>query len=143
MYELVKKKSIGLRILIGIIALFLITQTLKFFLQEPKLNINDELVKTANEINKHAPIIIDSLTRFDNVNALKGNVFQYNYTIQVEKSAVDTIELLKIGKEALLDLLKKNTKAKYFKDNNIEIQANYADKDGIQICKIVVLPGEY
>mgnify|MGYP001474783615 CR=1 FL=1 len=143
MYELVKKKSIGLRILIGIIALFLITQTLKFFLQEPKLNINDELVKTANEINKHAPIIIDSLTRFDNVNALKGNVLQYNYTIQVEKSAVDTIELLKIGKEALLDLLKKNTKAKYFKDNNIEIQANYADKDGIQICKIVVLPGEY
>ena len=68
---------------------------------------------------------------------------QYNYTIQVEKSAVDTIALLKIGKAGLLDLLKKNTKAKYFKENNIEIQANYADKDGIQICKIVVLPNEY
>ena len=67
MYELVKKKSIGMRILIGIIILFAITQTLKFFLKEPTLNINDELVKTANEINKHTPIVMDSLTTFDNV----------------------------------------------------------------------------
>ncbi|MDZ4794785.1 MAG: hypothetical protein SGI83_10950, partial [Bacteroidota bacterium] len=80
----------GMRILIGIIILFAITQTMKFFLQEPKININDELVKAANEINKHAPIVIDSLTTFDNVNALKGNVFQYNYTIKAEKLNLDT-----------------------------------------------------
>ncbi|MEO7306271.1 MAG: hypothetical protein ABIR78_05130 [Ferruginibacter sp.] len=143
MYELVKKKSIGMRILIGIIILFAITQTLKFFLKEPTLTINDELVKTANEINKHAPIVIDSLTTFDNVNALKGNIFQYNYTINAEKSAVDTTELIKIAKESLLEQLKKNPKASYFRENKIEIQANYADKNGIQICKIVVLPNEY
>ena len=143
MYELVKKKSIGMRILIGIIILFAITQTLKFFLKEPTLNINDELVKTANEINKHVPIIIDSLTTFDNVNALKGNTLQYNYTLKTEKSAVDTTELIKIAKEGLLEQLKKNPKASYFKQNNIEIQANYTDKNGIQICKVVVLPNEY
>lgn len=143
MYELVKKKNIGMRILIGIAILFAITQTLKFFLQDPKLSINDELVKMANEINKHAPIVLDSLTTFDNVNALKGNIFQYNYTIKVEKSAIDTIELMKTAKESLLEQLKNNPKASYFKQNNIEIQANYADKNGIQICKIVVLPNEY
>ena len=143
MYELVKKKNLGMRILIGIIIFFAITQTLKFFLKEPTLNINDELVKTANEINKHVPIIIDSLTTFDNVNALKGNTLQYNYTLKTEKSAVDTTELIKIAKEGLLEQLKKNPKASYFKQNNIEIQANYTDKNGIQICKVVVLPNEY
>ncbi|MEO6254859.1 MAG: hypothetical protein ABIO79_16230 [Ferruginibacter sp.] len=132
-----------MRILIGIIILFAITQTLKFFLKEPTLNINDELVKTANEINKHVPIVIDSLTTFENVNALKGNILQYNYTINVEKSAIDTTELVKIAKESLLEQLKKNTKASYFRENKIEIQANYADKNGMQICKIVVLPNEY
>ena len=143
MYELVKKKNIGLRILIGIAILFAITQTLKFFLQEPKLNINDELVKAANEINKHAPIILDSLTTFENVNALKGNIFQYNYKIKAEKSTVDTVELKKIAKENFIEILKKNPKAGYFKQNNIEVQANYTDKNGEQICNIIVLPKEY
>jgi len=143
MYELVKKKSLGMRIVIGIIILFAITQTMKFFMQEPKLNINDELVKAANEINKHAPIVIDSLTTFDNVNALKGNVFTYNYTINAEKLDLDTAEVLKIAKDGLLLLLKKNPKAIYFKQNSIEIQANYTDKNGIHICTAVVLPNEY
>lgn len=143
MYELVKKKSIGLKILIVIAILFAITQTLKFFLKEFLININDELVKSANEINKHAPIVIDSLTTFDNVNALKGNTFQYNYTIKVDKSEVDTNALIKTARESLVEQLKNNPKASYFKENKIEIQANYADKNGIQICKIVVLPNEY
>ena len=143
MYELVKKKNIWMRILIGILALFLITQTLKYFLREPTLNINDELVKAANEINKHAPIILDSLTRFDNVNALKGNVFQYNYTIQLEKSKIDSAELMKIGRENMVDNLKKNPKAKYFKENNVTIQSTYSDKNGIPICTISILPKEY
>lgn len=143
MYELVKKKNIGVRIVIGVLILFAITQTLKFFFRQPTININDELVKTANEINKHAPIVIDSVTTFDNVNALEGNVFQYNYTIKVEKSTLDTIAFAKEVKKILLDQLKTNPKAAYFRDNNIEIQANYNDENGKRICKIGALPKEY
>ena len=87
--------------------------------------------------------MLDSLTTFDNVNALKGNVFQYNYTLNIDKSAVDTSEWKKSAKENLVDQLKTNPKATYFRENKIEIQANYADKNGMQICKIVVLPNEY
>ena len=143
MYELVKKKNIGLRILIGIIILFAITQTLKFFLREPALNINDELVKTANEINKHVPIVIDSLTTFDNVNALKGNTLQYNYTLNIEKDEVDSAKLIEFSSVNLIEQLKKNLKAAYFKQSGTTKKENYADKNGIQICKIVVLPNEY
>lgn len=143
MYELVKKKNWGYRILIGILILFAITQTLKFFFREPKLNINDELVKTANEINKHVPIVLDSLTTFDNVDALKGDVLQYNYTINVEKSTIDTAELIKLAKENMLEQLKNNPKTSYFKQNNIKIQVNYVDKNGMQICNIPIFPNEY
>ena len=143
MYELTKKRNIGMRILIGIAIFFAITQTLKFFFNEPTVNINEELVKTANEINRHAPIVIDSLTTFDNVNALKGNVFQYNYTIKADKLNLDTTEVIKIAKEGLLELLKKNPKANYFKQNNIEFQANYTDTNGMHICTASVLPKEY
>lgn len=143
MYELVKKKNIGVRILIGILILFAITQTLKFFFRQPTININDKLVKTANEINKHTPIVIGSITIFNNVNALEGNVFQYNYTIKVEKSTLDTIAFAEEVKGILLGQLKTNPKAAYFRENNIEIQANYNDKNGTRICKIVALPKEY
>lgn len=50
---------------------------------------------------------------------------------------------MKIAKEGLLELLKKNPKTVYFKQNNIEIQANYTDKNGVHICTAVVLPKEY
>ncbi len=143
MYELVKKKNIGTRILIGIVILFVTTQTIKFFFKEPTVNINDELIKTANEINKHTPIVIDSLTTFENVNALNGNTLQYNYTLNTEKSTVDTTVLIKLVKESLLEQLKNNPKTTYFKENFIEIQANYADSNGAQICTIVIQPGEY
>ncbi len=143
MYELVKKKNIWQRILIGLIAFFLITQLLKFFLREPSFSINDDLVKTANEINKHCPIIIDSLVKLNTVNALQGNSLQYNYTIQLEKSQIDTVELIKINRQDIISKLKKDSAAKYFKENNIVIRSNYSDKNGAQICSIIVLSNEY
>ncbi|MGB4774462.1 MAG: hypothetical protein WBP45_04780 [Daejeonella sp.] len=143
MYKLTKEKNIGLRIVIGIAILFAITQTLKFFLREPSLSINDELIKTANEINKHAPIVIDSVTTLETVTAYQGNTFQYNYTIQVEKTAIDTVELARLSKENFIEILNKNPKANYLKENNIQLQANYKDKNGEVICNVVFLPKEY
>lgn len=143
MYEIVKKKNIWTRILIGILGLFILTQLLKYFLKEPELNINDDLIKVSNEINKHAPIIIDSLLTLENVNALKKNTLIYNYSVKTSKSAVDTIELIKASKEFLVENLKKNPNIKIFRDNNVIIQAVYKDSNQIEICKITVLPNEY
>jgi hypothetical protein len=77
------------------------------------------------------------------VNALKGNIFQYNYTVNIDKSRVDTSEIIRTAIEVLVNQLKKNPEATYFRENKIEIQAIYFDKNRIQICKVVVLLKEY
>jgi hypothetical protein len=144
MYELTKKKSTGYRIVMGIIVMIFISAVLKMAFLERPLNINDDLIKAANEINKHAPIIIDSTTRFDYVNALSGNVFQYNYTLMtMDKSQVDTFVLKSSGKESMIQNIKANPNAAIFKNNNIEIQSRYVDKNGAYITAISIYPNEY
>ena len=144
MYELTKKKSTGYRIILGIIVMIFISAVLKMAFQERPLSLNDDLIKAANEINKHAPIIIDSTMRFDNVNALSSNVFQYNYTLlTMDKSQVDTNVLKSSGKESMIQNMKANPNASIFKDNNIEIQVRYIDKNGIYITATSIYPNEY
>ena len=145
MYELIKQKSTGSRIIFGIIIFAFITAVLKMAFHEPASNLNDDMIKAANEINSHAPIIIDSTTRFDYVNALSGNVFQYNYTLLTQdRSQIDTNLLKHSGKESMIQQMTQNPKtAKNFKDNNIEIQARYTDKNGEHVAAISIYPNEY
>lgn len=79
MYELTEKKPRWKKILIGIGLLILVTSILKEILAIRKISFNDELIQIANEINKHAPIIVDSTTRFDNMVALPA----INYSITI------------------------------------------------------------
>jgi hypothetical protein len=64
MYELTKQKSTGRRIVFGIIVFVFITAILKMAFREPMTTLNDDMIKAANNINAHAPFIIDSTTRF-------------------------------------------------------------------------------
>ena len=117
---------------------------LKVFFHQSPPRLNDDMIKAANEINSHAPIIIDSTTRFDNVNALPGEVFQYNYTLlTLEKSQVDTILLRKSGKESMIEMLKQQPNLAIFRDNNIELQARYVDKNGSLVTIVSIKPNEY
>jgi hypothetical protein len=144
MYELSKQKSTGLRIVFGIIVFAFITAILKMAFSEPTTNLNDDLIKAANEINLHAPIIIDSTTRFDRVNALSGNLFQYNYTLlTLDKTQVDTNLLKSSGKTSIIKQMKQNPRISVFRDNNIEIQAKYKDKNGADVATISIFPNEY
>lgn len=139
MYELVKKKSLTLKIILGIIFLFVLTSLLKVFLKEPKLTIDKELVLISNEVNKLAPVIIDSTTRLDNVTALMGNKLQYNYTLtNFNKEEIDTIVLKENTILNMKELMNANPKAKYFRDNKIEILVNYVDQKGDLICNFSI-----
>jgi len=144
MYELTKHKNTGYRIVLGIIIFAFITAVLKIALYKSPTTLNDDMIKTANEINSHAPIIVDSTTRLDRVEALPGNIFQYNYTLlTLDKSQIDTNLLKTSGRQSIIDQIKYNPKASIFKDNNIVIQAKYVDKEDKYVGTISIYPNEY
>jgi len=144
MYELTKKKSLPVKIISVILILFLITTVLKLLLRQPENNIKLELLQAASEINKHAPIYIDSTVRLDNVEVVEGKNLQYNYsTTTLEKKDLDTVKILSAAKEEMLDILKKNPKTSYFKENNVGIIINYSDKNGAYVCKLIITKKDY
>ena len=106
MYEIAKRKTLTTRIVLALILLFILNFVIKNIFN-PEGNINDKLVKVANEINKHTPIIVDSVTTCDNVTALPGNKLQYNYTLtNLDKKDVDTTILLSSVKEHMFNIIK-------------------------------------
>ena len=144
MYEIVKKKSLTLKIITGIIILFVVTSILKVFLKEPDLSVDKELLLISNEINKRAPITVDSMTRLDNVQALTGNRLQYNYSItSADKDQIDTSFLKSNTKQTMTNMIKSNPKAKYFRDNKIDILINYVDQQGVYVCSLTVPSTDY
>ena len=143
MYELVKKKSTGFNIVFGIIIFAFISLVLRMAFNSDS-TIDKDLVNAENEINAHAPMIIDSTTRLDRVSALPGKIFQYNLTItSMEASEVDTNLLKKTGKESILVKLKDNPQSAFFRDNKVEVQAVYVDSTGKRVTSFSVLPNEY
>jgi hypothetical protein len=144
MYELIKKKSYGMRIVTGIAIFFVITLVLKMIFYQPFVSIDEELMKMASELNRHAPIMVDSVTRFDNAIALSGYRVDYNYTfLRAEKADVDTVYLVKTAKETLLNGLKTDPKLAPFRKEGITISAIYHDKRGNYICTATVTPDDF
>lgn len=144
MYELVKQKSTGFRIILGIIVCVFISGILKMAFNQKPSSFNDELIKTANEINLHAPIVIDSTIRFDRVDALSGNVFRYEYTLLVwERAELDTMALNSLSRDGLIKKVKGNPKLNYFRDNKVEIQSRWVDKNGNYVACLSIPFNEY
>jgi len=144
MYEITKQKSTGSRIVFGIIVFAFITAILRIALHKPTTSLHDDMIKAANEINSHAPIIIDSATRLDHVNALAGKVFQYNYTLlKLDRTQVDTDLLKTTGKESMIHQMRQDPNIGIFRDNDIEIQVKYLDKNGSDVTTVSIYPTEY
>lgn len=144
MYELTKQKSRGYWIIVGIIVFAFITAVLKMAFRESPSTLNDDLVKAANEINAHAPIIVDSTMRLDRVNALPGGILEYNYTLlTLERSQIDTGLLKSLYREDIINKMKTDPKAEMFRENKITIRSKYIDKNGQDIITLSIYPNEY
>lgn len=102
------------------------------------------LDKTANELNKTCPMMVDSETRLDNATSLPGNVFQYNYTIvNYIKDSLD-VDALKANLEpGILNQIKTNPELKLFRDNDVTLAYSYADKNGVFLLKMTFAPKDY
>ncbi|MGB3074460.1 MAG: hypothetical protein WBB36_04025 [Chitinophagales bacterium] len=97
------------------------------------------MIQAANEINKKCPIMVDSITRFDNSAALANNVFQFNYTItNADKLNYDTSALQNAVRSSTLSALKTDSRYKLYRDNNTNLLFVYHDKNGSYLCSILM-----
>lgn len=101
-------------------------------------------MKSASEINKSCPIMVDQFTRLDNAIAMPDNVFQYNYTIvNHEKSEVNLDTAKKYILPRLVNNVKTSPEMKFARDNHLTMSYKYSDKNGVFVVKYTITPDMY
>jgi hypothetical protein len=107
-------------------------------------SIDKLLMKTASEINKSCPFMVDQFTRLDNAMAMSDNSFQYTYTIvNLDKSQVNLDTAKKYIFPVLLNNLKTSPDMKFARDNNLTMIYYYRDPKGVFVVKYTVTPDMY
>lgn len=106
-------------------------------------SFDEALTQTATALNKTCPMMVDEYTRLDNGVALPDRTFQYNYTLV--KNTIEEINAADIEsmEGQFANTIKTSPDMKYFRDNDVTINYNYADKNGVFITKISITPEEY
>lgn len=139
--EKTKSKSsqtvIGL--IVGLVVMVLVQQIL---FKTP--GIDKTLMKTANELNKTCPLMVDQVTQLDNAIALPDKIFQYNYTlVSFNKDSINIASFENYMRPMLLNNIKTLPELKPFRDNKVTMAYNYKDRNGIFITKISISYDDY
>ncbi|MBW8327302.1 MAG: zinc ribbon domain-containing protein [Prolixibacteraceae bacterium] len=114
----------------------------QIFFSAPSLD--KAMMKVASEINETCPVMIDTETRLDNAISLPKNIFQYNYTlVNIEKGAVDTVEMRTTLEPSITNFVKTNPQMKIMRDNKITINYYYKDRKGKYMLLISITPNLY
>ena len=132
---------IGLSILIGVLSIFF-TQSI-FKSSFPTTLTNEVVVAFAKEINKHCPTMIDNITRLDNVAVLPNNTLQYNYTIGVDKSQVDTVEFKRQMNSFIIESIKTQPTMVLIRKSKVQLRHLYKDSNSQYICTVEISPELY
>ena len=106
-------------------------------------NIQAQLLKMTNEINKRCPFMMDSETRLDKTGTYRNSIYYYCTLINYSIGEVDVKYLIYKVKPALLNRIKTNPDMKFMRDNKVTFIYNYRDKSGIQIVSFKFTPQDY
>ena len=102
------------------------------------------LSNTANNVNKTLPKMVDSATRLDTTIAGPGKKFTYVYTlVNVDKSNPIAAALQDKLKPQIVANYKTSEKMKVFRDENVELDYQYKDKNGDLVCEVAVSPKDF
>jgi len=136
-----KKKSLG--VLVGSIVFFISYFAVQQIFFKPP-SFDKILIQTANELNKTAPFMVDSDTRFDNAITFPDKIFQYNYTlINLTKAEVKLDTVKKYLDPEIINDVKTNPDMKTLRDYKVTFQYYYKDRNGVFVHKITVTPEMY
>lgn len=137
------KKSKLLASLAGLVSFVLVYYLTKYILFAAP-SFDEVLVKTASDINKSCPMMVDQFTRLDNATAKPSNSLQYNYTlIENTINEVNLDTAAKYIKPHLINNIKTDPDLKYFRDNDVTLIYNYRDKNGVFVVKYEITPEVY
>jgi len=142
MEQTTKKSTTVKTIVTVVVAVVVMAAVQQIFFKSP--SFDKALMKTAGELNKSCPVMVDQVTRLDNAIAMPGKVFQYNYTlISISKDSIDA----KAFEDAMLPNLTNNIKSnpdlKDFRDNKVTMAYAYKDKNQVHIVTIRITPEMY
>ena len=108
------------------------------------LTIDTILVQAAYATNKTLPMMVDKDTRLDATVAGPGNRFTYSYTlINYTKKNLDIPSLKQYIGPRLLASYKSLDQMKSFRDNHVELNYQYKDKDGVFLFAIDISPKDF
>jgi len=137
-----EKKQRTIKTLVGLViglGVMLIVQQVIF-----KPSIDKVMLDVAVQMNESCPMMVDDETRLDNVVAMPGNIFQYNYTlIHIERATVDIDELTSYLQSSITNDIKTNPGLQIYRDNHTTMTYNYRDKNGKSLAVISVAPEDY
>jgi hypothetical protein len=105
------------------------------------------LKKFASEINKTMPIVVESGLRCENVNALLGRKFQYNFTLtNLLKEEVDTSMIKNFivkSKPILTNAIRTDPTMELFRQQKVILIYTYRDKYANYLYNISIKPEDY
>ena len=107
------------------------------------VNIESQLLKMTNEINKRCPFMVDSETRLDNTGAYRKNIYYYYTLINQNIEEVDVKYLIYKVKPRLLNSIETNPDMKFLRDHKVTFIYKYRDKSGINIVSFKFTPQDY
>lgn len=115
-----------------------------FFFGSAGFDVDKELTKVANEINKTCPITVDHDVVLNNTMALPNKTLQYNYTlVNFEKAEVNLDTVKKYVFPRILENVKTSPEMKELRDHKVTFNYNYTDKNGVFVVKKVISPDMY
>ena len=137
-----KNKKNVMGIIVGVITFFIFFYGAQRLFSVPAYD--SAMAEMASEINKTCPVMVDELTRLDNVIALPKNIIQYNYTlISMDREAVNVSEMQHYLEPFLTNMIKTNPDMKFQREHKTTLNYYYKDKNGNYLFKISITPSKY
>jgi hypothetical protein len=101
-------------------------------------SIDATLVKTASEINKTMPMMVDQITRLENVMALPGKKLAYNYTLLNLDPMADATEFIQNIRPRLVNGYQTSSDMAGLRKAGVTLIYVYRDEQGREFAKLEV-----
>ncbi len=131
-----------LGIVVGIIAFGIAYFAVQQVFSPP--SIDQQLMKTASELNKSCPVMVDADTRLDNTITTPEKRFQYNYTlVNLLKESIDIESMEAYLTPQILNTIQTSPDLKFFREKGVTLVYDYKDKNSVHLLRLEFTPNEY